>query len=153
MKLSTKGRYAVTAMMDIAIHDASGPVTLADISMCQGISLSYLEQLFAKLRKSGLVEGVRGPGGGYRLSRPAEEISIAAIIGAVDESSNAARCQDEDRCVTHQLWDELSDRLHGFLEGITLDEFTARPDVLEIARQQDIKYRREHEADLRKSAA
>ena len=74
MKLSTKGRYAVTAMMDLAIHDKSGPVTLADISVCQGISLSYLEQLFAKLRKSGLVEGVRGPGGGYRLARPADQI-------------------------------------------------------------------------------
>ena len=82
MKLSTKGRYGVTAMMDLAIHDNAGPVTLADISQCQGISLSYLEQLFSKLRKANLVEGVRGPGGGYRLSRPAEEINIAEIISA-----------------------------------------------------------------------
>ena len=85
MRLSTKGRYAVTAMMDIALHQKVGPVTLADISQCQGISLSYLEQLFAKLRKGGLVKGVRGPGGGYRLARPADQISVADIIQSVDE--------------------------------------------------------------------
>jgi len=82
MRLSTKGRYSVTAMLDLAIHDRAGPVTLADISQCQGISLSYLEQLFAKLRSDGLVKGVRGPGGGYRLAKPASEISIASIISA-----------------------------------------------------------------------
>ena len=89
MRLSTKGRYSVTAMLDLAIHDKAGPVTLADISQCQGISLSYLEQLFARLRKSGLVKGVRGPGGGYRLARPASEISIAEIICSVDENVDA----------------------------------------------------------------
>ncbi|MCK4708936.1 MAG: Rrf2 family transcriptional regulator, partial [Gammaproteobacteria bacterium] len=85
MRLSTKGRYGVTAMMDLAIHDNAGPVTLADISQCQGISLSYLEQLFSKLRKHGLVDGVRGPGGGYKLARPADSITVAEIIMAVDE--------------------------------------------------------------------
>ena len=114
MKLSTKGRYAVTAMMDLAIHDHEGPVTLADISNCQGISLSYLEQLFSKLRKSGLVEGVRGPGGGYRLGKPASHISIAQIIVAVDENIDATRCRGNedchggDKCLTHELWADLS---------------------------------------------
>ena len=120
MKLSTKGRYGVTAMMDLAIHDNAGPVTLADISQCQGISLSYLEQLFSKLRKAKLVEGVRGPGGGYRLSRPSDEINIAEIINAVDEKvdvtkcNQEANCQDGMRCLTHDLWMELSERLQSF---------------------------------------
>jgi len=143
MRLSTKGRYGVTAMMDLAIHDNAGPVTLADISQCQGISLSYLEQLFSKLRKSGLVEGVRGPGGGYRLSRKADQISIADIISAVDEKvditncSKEGNCQDGERCLTHELWIELSDRLFEFLEGITLDQFVNRPGIHELAIQRD----------------
>jgi Rrf2 family iron-sulfur cluster assembly transcriptional regulator len=143
MRLSTKGRYGVTAMMDLAIHDNAGPVTLADISQCQGISLSYLEQLFAKLRKSGLVEGVRGPGGGYRLSRKADQISIADIISAVDEKvditncSKEGNCQDGERCLTHELWIELSNRLYEFLEGITLDQFVNRPGIHELAIQRD----------------
>lgn len=143
MKLSTKGRYAVTAMMDLAIHDYEGPVTLADISSCQGISLSYLEQLFAKLRKSGLVEGVRGPGGGYRLGRPASQISIADIIAAVDENLDATRCQgNEDchggeKCLTHQIWTDLSRSLYEFLDGLTLASFINRPEVRAVARRQD----------------
>ncbi|MFZ1389619.1 MAG: Fe-S cluster assembly transcription factor [Thiolinea sp.] len=143
MKLSTKGRYAVTAMMDLAIHDYEGPVTLADISSCQGISLSYLEQLFAKLRKSGLVEGVRGPGGGYRLGRPASQISIADIIAAVDENLDATRCQgNEDchggeKCLTHQIWTDLSKSLYEFLDGLTLASFINRPEVRAVARRQD----------------
>jgi Rrf2 family iron-sulfur cluster assembly transcriptional regulator len=143
MKLSTKGRYAVTAMMDLAIHDKIGPVTLADISQCQGISLSYLEQLFAKLRRAGLVEGVRGPGGGYRLARPSDRISVAQIIRAVDESVDVTRCagredcQDGERCLTHELWDDLSGQLHAFLDGITLASFAERPEVREISRRQD----------------
>lgn len=143
MKLSTKGRYAVTAMMDLAIHDKIGPVTLADISQCQGISLSYLEQLFAKLRKAGLVEGVRGPGGGYRLARPSDRISVAEIISAVDESVDVTRCggqedcQNGERCLTHELWSDLSHRLYDFLDGITLAQFTDRPEVREIAKRQD----------------
>jgi len=143
MRLSTKGRYGVTAMMDLAIHDNAGPVTLADISQCQGISLSYLEQLFAKLRKSGLVEGIRGPGGGYRLSRPADQISIAQIITAVDEKvditscGQEANCQDGERCLTHELWVELSNRLYEFLQGITLAQFVNRPGIHELAIQRD----------------
>jgi Rrf2 family iron-sulfur cluster assembly transcriptional regulator len=143
MRLSTKGRYGVTAMMDLAIHDNAGPVTLADISQCQGISLSYLEQLFAKLRKHNLVEGVRGPGGGYRLSRPADQISVAEIISAVDEKVDATKCnnqgdcQNGERCLTHDLWTELSDRLYTFLSGITLSQFVNRPGIHELAIQRD----------------
>ena len=143
MRLSTKGRYGVTAMMDLAIHDNAGPVTLADISQCQGISLSYLEQLFSKLRKGGLVEGVRGPGGGYRLSRPAKDISIAEIIAAVDEKVDITNCeqkgdcQDGNKCLTHELWLELSHRLYDFLEGISLAQFVDRPGIHELAIQRD----------------
>lgn len=143
MRLSTKGRYGVTAMMDLAIHDNAGPVTLADISQCQGISLSYLEQLFARLRKGGLVEGVRGPGGGYRLSRPAKDISIAEIITAVDEKVDMTNChqdgncQEGEKCLTHELWVELSQRLYGFLEGINLAQFVDRPGIHELAIQRD----------------
>ncbi len=143
MKLSTKGRYAVTAMMDLAIHDIDGPVTLADISKCQGISLSYLEQLFSKLRKHGLVEGVRGPGGGYRLGKPASQISVANIIVAVDESIDAtgcsgkADCHGGKQCLTHNLWQDLSERLYEFLDGIKLNEFVNRPEVREISYRQD----------------
>lgn len=138
MRLSTKGRYGVTAMMDLAIHDHDGPVTLADISQCQGISLSYLEQLFAKLRKHGLVEGVRGPGGGYRLARAADEITVAEIISAVDEQLDTTRCIGKedcysgDRCLTHELWSELSDRLYEFLNDITLAQFVDRPQQKEL---------------------
>lgn len=143
MKLSTKSRYAVTAMMDLAIHDATGPVTLADISKCQGISLSYLEQLFSKLRKDGLVEGVRGPGGGYRLGKPASQISVANIIKSVDESIDATGCEGKvncnkgEPCLTHQLWSDLSEQLYVFLNGIKLSEFVNRPEVREIADRQD----------------
>ena len=143
MKLSTKGRYAVTAMMDLAIHDREGPVTLADISNCQGISLSYLEQLFAKLRQSGLVEGVRGPGGGYRLGKPSNQISVADIVVAVDESLDTTRCKGDkncdngERCLTHKLWNDLSERLYEFLDGITLSDFISQPEVRKITRRQD----------------
>jgi Rrf2 family transcriptional regulator, iron-sulfur cluster assembly transcription factor len=143
MRLSTKGRYSVTAMLDIAIHDRAGPVTLADISQCQGISLSYLEQLFARLRKSGLVKGVRGPGGGYRLSRPASQISIGDIIRAVDESVDVTRCEGRgdclngEACLTHELWTELSHRLYQFLDGITLSQFVDRPGIPELSMQRD----------------
>ncbi len=143
MRLSTKGRYAVTAMMDLAIHDADGPVTLADISSCQSISLSYLEQLFSKLRRSNLVKGVRGPGGGYRLARPADEITIAAIIAAVDEKVDAtcagdSDCGDnDDPCLTHALWCGLSRRIYEYLDSITLAGFLSRPSVQEVIRRQD----------------
>jgi len=135
MRLSTKGRYAVTAMLDLALHGGKGPVTLADISVNQGISLSYLEQLFAALRSKQLVRGIRGPGGGYFLAKPANDISIADIICAVDEWVEFTRCggkencQDGKRCLTHTLWNELSDQIFEFLSGITLDELVTRGSV------------------------
>jgi len=134
MRLSTKGRYAVTAMLDLALHKGESPVTLADISVNQGISLSYLEQLFAALRNKQLVRGIRGPGGGYFLAKPADEISIADIICAVDEWVEFTRCggrencHDGKRCLTHSLWNELSDEIFNFLSGITLAELVARGD-------------------------
>ncbi len=143
MKLSTKGRYAVTAMMDLAIHEKYGPVTLADISVCQGISLSYLEQIFARLRRKGLISGTRGPRGGYRLARPAEQITVADIIGAVNEKMDVTRCSgkencdDGDRCLTHELWSDLSSRIYEFLDGITLAQFAERPGVKEVIHRQD----------------
>ena len=128
MRLSTEGRYAVTAMLDLALQNAENPVTLADISENHGISLSYLEQLFASLRSKGLVKGVRGPGGGYFLGSPAAEISIANIICAVDEWVEFTRCRGEQnchagqRCLTHSLWDDLSKQIFDFLGDITLQE-------------------------------
>lgn len=142
-------------MMDLALHNQVGPVTLADISTCQDISLSYLEQLFAKLRQANLVKGVRGPGGGYRLARPATEITVADIITAVDEQVDATRCQGKEnchggkRCLTHELWTDLSDQIFQFLDNITLDRFTARPDIQELAKRQDIL----HHRPLSKSSA
>lgn len=132
MRLSTKGRYAVTAMLDLALHEGQGPVTLADISVNQGISLSYLEQLFAALRSKQLVRGVRGPGGGYFLAKPGEEISIADIICAVDEWVEFTRCggrencHDGKRCLTHSLWNELSDQIFDFLSDITLQQLVEK---------------------------
>ncbi|WP_455233987.1 Fe-S cluster assembly transcriptional regulator IscR [Thiogranum longum] len=126
MKLTSKGRYAVTAMLDLALHSQGGPVTLAGISERQGISLSYLEQLFTRLRKHGLVSSTRGPGGGYSLSRSAYDIPVADVVTAVDESVDATRCggrgdcQDGKRCLTHDLWAELSDQIYSFLSEITL---------------------------------
>ena len=148
MKLSTKGRYAVTAMMDIALHEKVGPVTLADISQCQGISLSYLEQLFSKLRRTGLVKGVRGPGGGYRLAKPASEISVADIIDAVDEKLDLTKCggkgncNNGEQCLTHQLWHDLTCDLHRFLSGIKLDQYVNRPQISELVKKQDAQYGR-----------
>lgn len=132
MKLTSKGRYAVTAMLDLALHAEDGPVTLAGISERQGISLSYLEQLFTRLRKKGLVASTRGPGGGYSLSRPADQIAIADVVSAVDESVDATRCggmancQDGKRCLTHDLWMELSQQIHLFLSDITLGQLVSR---------------------------
>lgn len=141
MKLSTKGRYAVTAMMDLAMASRETPVALAEISERQGISLSYLEQLFSRLRRSGLVAGMRGPGGGYRLAGPAESITIADIIVAVDDNVDATRCRGQencqkgDRCLTHDLWSELSDQIHDYLDGITLAAIAERPAVRDVARR------------------
>ena len=148
MRLSTKGRYAVTAMMDLAIHSPKGPVTLADISRCQSISLSYLEQLFSKLRRENLVRGVRGPGGGYQLARSAHDITIAAIIAAVDEKVDAtcsgeAGCDEESACLTHDLWCGLSKRIYEFLDSISLEDFLSRPTVQDVIRRQGQQHNRQ----------
>ncbi len=143
MRLTTRGRYAVTAMLDLALHASEGPITLADISRRQSISLSYLEQLFAKLRQGGLVSSIRGPGGGYRLGRLAEQISVAAIIDAVNESVDATscsgkgNCQEGEVCLTHHLWDDLSDQIHAFLSNISLDDLMARKDVQLVSMRQN----------------
>ena len=143
MRLTTKGRYAVTAMLDLALHYDEGPITLADISQRQGISLSYLEQLFSKLRKRGLVESTRGPGGGYRLSREADRIAVAEVISAVDEKVDATRCgglancQGDQQCLTHELWTDLSEQIYNFLNSISLGQLVARREVQEVARRQD----------------
>ncbi len=135
MRLTTKGRYAVTAMLDLAIHQGKGPTALADIAQRQGISLSYLEQLFAKLRRRALVTSVRGPGGGYNLARPAREIVVAEVITAVDETVDTTRCggagncQDGRPCLTHELWFDLSDRIQDYLNGITLQQLVDRRDA------------------------
>jgi len=142
MRLTTKGRYAVTAMLDLAIHFEDGPITLADISQRQCISLSYLEQLFAKLRRQGLVESTRGPGGGYRLSRSPMEIPVADVILAVDEKVETTRCgglsncQDDEQCLTHELWTELSKQIYQFLCGISLGNLVERQGVRDVAERQ-----------------
>lgn len=143
MRLTTKGRYAVTAMLDLAIHARQGPVSLNDISGRQGISLSYLEQLFAKLRRNGLVSSVRGPGGGYRLSREDADINVADIVDAVNESMDATRCnrkgdcQEGVECLTHHLWMDLSDQIHAFLKGISLSQLIERREIRNVADRQD----------------
>lgn len=132
MRLTTKGRYAVTAMLDLAIHQGKGPIALADIAHRQGISLSYLEQLFAKLRRSALVSSVRGPGGGYNLARPASDIHVAEVITAVDENvdttrcGGAANCHNDGPCLTHDLWMDLSQRIHDYLNHISLQQLVDR---------------------------
>ncbi len=135
MKLSTKGRYAVMAMVDLARHSDGGPVSLAAIAERQEISLSYLEQLFAKLRRSGLVRSVRGPGGGYLLTQDRDETRISDIILAVDEPIRAVRCSpgatigcrgDRTRCLTHDLWEELSNQIHLYLSSVTLGDVCAK---------------------------
>lgn len=142
MRLTTKGRYAVTAMLDLALHAHNGPTSLSDISQRQEISLSYLEQLFARLRRAGLVNSVRGPGGGYLLSQPAEAISVSKVIDAVNESVDATRCQglsdcqQGDTCLTHHLWCELSVQIRHFLDDMTLAQLMLRPDVIRIATRQ-----------------
>lgn len=144
MRLTTKGRYAVTAMLDLALNAERGPISLADISKRQEISLSYLEQLFSKLRQQQLVGSVRGPGGGYKLSRDAEDISVAQIIDAVNESvdatncGGAGNCQHGQVCLTHYLWCDLSDQIHDFLSSITLAGLVARQEVREVSERQHV---------------
>ena len=154
MKLSTKGRYAVTAMFDVAIHQTHGPVSLSDISDRQGISLSYLEQLFGRMRRNGLVASTRGPGGGYNLARAANQIAIADIITSVDENVDATRCggnadcQNQQRCLTHELWEELSSQIHVFLSGITLEDAINKQRVVEVAERQDRMLNSEQRVDF-----
>ena len=143
MRLTAKGRYAVTAMLDLTVHQADWPITLADISRRQGISLSYLEQLFAKLRRRNLVNSVRGPGGGYTLQRQPNEIFVAEIVDSVDENVDATKCsgradcQHGETCLSHQLWTELSDEIHHFLAGIDLASLIEKREVKRIAARQD----------------
>ncbi len=147
MRLTTKGRYAVTAMLDLALRQDQGPISLSDISGRQGISLSYLEQLFSKLRKKELVSSIRGPGGGYRLSRAAHEVFVADIIDAVDEKVSVTSCnKDDDRgcqedgsvCLTHHLWSELSDQIHTFLSGISLGSLVERSEIKAVSERQSV---------------
>ncbi|MEN8166090.1 MAG: Fe-S cluster assembly transcriptional regulator IscR [Pseudomonadota bacterium] len=143
MKLTTKGRYAVTAMLDLALHFGEGPITLSDIAQRQGISLSYLEQLFARLRRKSLVTSVRGPGGGYSLGREAAEIFVGEVITAVDENVDTTRChgahncQNNGRCLTHELWTDLSNQIYDYLNQISLQDLMDRQSVREVAKRQN----------------
>jgi Rrf2 family iron-sulfur cluster assembly transcriptional regulator len=142
MRLTTKGRYAVTAMLDLALNHDQGPIRLAGISDRQGISLSYLEQLFALLRRQELVKSVRGPGGGYHLGRHASTISVAEVIAAVNEDTDTTRCrgagdcQDGETCLTHHLWQDLSNQVHEFLQNISLGDLVKRQDIRRVSQQQ-----------------
>ena len=143
MRLTTKGRYAVTAMLDLAFHSRVRPVTLTDIATRQTISLSYLEQLFSRLRRAGLVVGVRGPGGGYKLSREAERISISEIILAVDEQVDLTNCESKSNCnngqpcLTHDLWMGLSQTVSEYLEGISLGQLLEQADLNDATESQN----------------
>ena len=145
MKLTSKGRYAVTAMLDLAFHTETGPVTLSEISKRQDISLSYLEQLFTRLRKQELVRSTRGPGGGYSLNRPADQLAVAEIVAAVDETvdttrcSGASNCHDGHQCLAHELWDDLSQQIFGFLENISLHDLMQDDSIRDVAGRQDEK--------------
>lgn len=143
MRLTTKGRFAVTAMIDVAMHNGGGPVTLAGVAERQKISLSYLEQLFGKLRRYGLVDSVRGPGGGYNLARAATGVSVADIITAVDEPIDATQCggkencQDDKRCMTHELWASLNTHIFAFLNSVTLEQLVRQQDKQPVTVLQD----------------
>jgi Rrf2 family iron-sulfur cluster assembly transcriptional regulator len=155
MRLTTKGRFAVTAMIDLAMHHGSGPVTLAEISGRQRISLSYLEQLFGKLRRHKLVESVRGPGGGYRLARELGEVSVTEIILAVDEPIDATQCggkencHDDRKCLTHDLWAALNQRIFDYLGGVTLRQLVENQKAKEGGQQAGVTQMH----DMRDSAA
>lgn len=143
MRLTTKGRYAVTAILDLAYHSQKKPVTLTDIAARQTISLSYLEQLFARLRRAGLVKGLRGPGGGYTLCGKACDINIAMIIAAVDERVDSTKCggeincQKHHACLTHDLWMGLGEQIRSYLQSITLADLLEKQLVQEVAQMQD----------------
>ena len=154
MRLTTKGRYAVTAMLDLALHSDRGPISLADISGRQEISLSYLEQLFAKLRRNELVTSVRGPGGGYLLSRDAAEIFVAQIVDAVNEAVDAtgcggqSDCQQGQTCLTHHLWCDLSAQIHNFLSDISLASLVERREVQDVSARQNNRERQLLESEI-----
>jgi len=150
MRLSTKGRYAVMAMFDLALHEQESPVPLSEISTSQTISLSYLEQLFAKLRKSGLVIGVRGVGGGYRLGRPANDITIAEILRAVDEKVDVSR-EDGSKDPARALWLDFSESLYEYLSSRSLGDCISTPFTLGVVERQDAEFARG--PSRRKSAA
>lgn len=143
MRLTTKGRYAVTAMLDIALHRERGPVSVAEVAERQGISSAYLEQLFSKLKRAGLLCSVRGPGGGYELAADLADVNVSHIIAAVGEGVDATRCkgtadcQDGATCLTHDLWTALSSRIDEFLSGVTLADLVAQRDVRHVAHRQD----------------
>lgn len=143
MKLTTKGRYAVTAMLDLALHAERGPVSLAEISTRQEISLSYLEQLFSRLRKHGLVVSTRGPGGGYRVARGLDEVAVSQIIVAVNESVDATQCggrencHSKGRCLTHDLWEGLSEQIEEFLSSVSLQDMIDRQRTRAVSIRQD----------------
>jgi Rrf2 family iron-sulfur cluster assembly transcriptional regulator len=147
MRLTTKGRFAVTAMVDLAMQHGAGPVTLAEISQRQKISLSYLEQLFAKLRRGAIVDSVRGPGGGYRLAKDAAQVSVAEIILAVDEPIDATQCrgkencQDDKKCITHDLWAKLNEHILDYLGGVTLRQLVdaQKAKVTDVTPVQDMR--------------
>jgi Rrf2 family iron-sulfur cluster assembly transcriptional regulator len=145
MRLTTKGRYAVTAMLDLSLNYGLRPITLADISDRQGISLSYLEQLFSLLRRQGLVSSSRGPGGGYRLSRPAAEVTVLDVISAVDEKIETTRCDGKancegDQCLSHEIWQSLSDQIRSYLASITLGEVVENHKKMQGDSEQVIKF-------------
>jgi Rrf2 family iron-sulfur cluster assembly transcriptional regulator len=158
MRLTTKGRFAVTAMIDLALHNGEGPVTLAEISERQKISLSYLEQLFGKLRRQALVSSVRGPGGGYNLAKPLDTVSVADIIIAVDEPIDATQCggkencRDERKCITHDLWMSLNEHIFDYLRSVTLGQLVvqqqAKGDDVKVVELKDQRPQRREEAPV-----
>jgi len=149
MKLTTKGRFAVTAMLDLAMRQNRGPVTLAAISERQHISLSYLEQLFGKLRRAKLVSSVRGPGGGYNLAQGPQQITVADIVTAVDEPLDATQCggkencHEERRCMTHDLWATLNEKMYDYLTSVTLADLVAHQNGKQVAVIKDFRQREE----------
>ena len=149
MKLTTKGRFAVTAMLDLAMRQNRGPVTLAAISERQHISLSYLEQLFGKLRRANLVSSVRGPGGGYNLAQGPNQITVADIVTAVDEPLDATQCggkencHEEKRCMTHDLWATLNEKMYDYLSSVTLADLVAHQSGKQVAVIKDFRQREE----------
>ena len=152
MRLTNKGRYAVTAIADLAIHGSRMPVSLLDISIRQDISISYLGQLFVPLRERGLVKSQRGPNGGYRLARDSSEISIADVINAVDEKINTVRCggrtncQKNQQCLTHTLWEEMENRIKDLFAGIYISDIVSNDKVMEISARQDAYLARQQES-------